>query len=267
MEPTGNLLAGKVIVITGSTDGIGLATARECVAEGARVLIHGREQERAERVAATFSGKAAACGAELADPDSPPRIVAAAVAAYGEIHGLVNNAAYICRSDLETTDAAVFDRVMAINARAPMLMIKAALPYLKATRGSVVNIGSINAYTGEPRQLAYSMSKSALMTMSRNLANVLAQERVRVNHFNVGWVITENERKLKIAEGLPEDWHIRPEVEHVPSGRMTQPEEIARHVAFWLSDKSIPISGSVMELEQYPIIGRIPLKEGKQDDA
>jgi NAD(P)-dependent dehydrogenase (short-subunit alcohol dehydrogenase family) len=141
-------------------------------------------------------------------------------------------------------------------------MIKAAIGYLKQAHGSVVNIGSINAYTGEPRQLAYSMSKAALMTMSRNLANVLAPDRVRVTHFNVGWVITPNEYKLKMTEGLSEGWSDRPEPEHVPSGRMTQPEEIAAHAIFWLSDESRPISGSVIELEQYPIIGRIPLKEG-----
>lgn len=267
MEPTGKQLAGKVIIITGSTDGIGLAMARQCVLNGARVLIHGRDKSKAESIVKEFPELAAFCISDLADTGSAQQIVHAALNAFGELHGLVNNAASICRSDLQTTDAALFDEVMAVNVRAPMLLIQTALSHLKKTHGSIVNIGSVNAYTGEPRQLAYSMSKAALMTMSRNLANVLAPELVRVTHFNVGWVLTENERKLKISEGLPTDWHVHPETEHVPTGRMTQPEEVARHIAFWLSDLSRPISGSVIDLEQYPVIGRIPLKEGDKPDA
>ena len=267
MESASNLLAGKVIVVTGSTDGIGLATARRCVAEGARVLIHGRDAAKADEIVRTMPDRVAAFAVDLEEADAAPRIVDAAIRAFGGLHGLVNNAAWMCRSNLDSTDAATFNRVMAINARSPLLLIKAALPYLKQTRGSVVNIGSINAYTGEPRQLAYAMSKAALMAMSRNLANTFAVDQVRVNHFNVGWVLSENERKLKIAEGLPADFYLQRDVDNVPYGRMTMPEDIARHVAFWLSDQSIPISGSVMELEQYPIFGRIPLKEGNPPHA
>jgi NAD(P)-dependent dehydrogenase (short-subunit alcohol dehydrogenase family) len=256
-------LHDKVIIVTGSTTGIGEAIARRCVAEGARVLIHGRDRERGEQLTRELGQAATLHIDDIADPTAPQRLVGAALNAFGKLDGLVNNAAYIVRSNLETTDADLFDRVMAINARAPMLMIKAAIVHLKRSQGAVVNIGSINAYTGEARQLAYSMSKAALLTMSRNLANVLAVDHVRVNHFNVGWVITPNEYKLKMKEGLPEGWSDRPELEHVPTGRMTQPEEIAAHAVFWLSDESRPISGSVIDLEQYPIIGRIPLKEGQ----
>jgi NAD(P)-dependent dehydrogenase (short-subunit alcohol dehydrogenase family) len=255
-------LEDKAIIVTGSTTGIGEAVARRCVAEGGRVLVHGRDQTRGEQLVASL-GKAAVLHIDdLADADAPQRVVAAALNAFGRIDGIVNNAAFIVRSNLETTDAALFDKVMAINVRAPLLMIQAAAAHLKESRGAVVNIGSINAYTGEARQLAYSVSKGALMTLSRNLANVLAVDQVRVNHFNVGWVITPNEYKLKMSEGLPEGWSDNPDLDSVPTGKMTQPENIAAHVVFWLSDESRPISGSVIELEQYPVIGRIPLKEG-----
>ena len=255
-------LENKVIIVTGSTTGIGEAIARKCVAEGARVLVNGRNRERGEQVVADLGDAVALHIDDMADPQAPQRIVNAALNAFGKLDGIVNNAAYIVRSNLQTTDADLFDRVMAINARAPMLMIKAGVEHLKQTQGAVVNIGSINAYTGEPRQLAYSMSKAALVTLSRNLANVLAGDHVRVTHFNVGSVITPNEYKLKISEGLPEGWSDNPEPEHVPTGKMTQPEDVAAHTVFWLSDESRPISGSVIDLEQYPIIGRIPLKEG-----
>ena len=256
------LLKDKVIIVTGSTTGIGEAIARRCVAEGAQVLVHGRNRERGQQVVAEL-GKAVVLHVDdMADPEAPQRLVKAALNAFGKLDGIVNNAAFIVRSDLFSTDAALFDRVMAINVRGPMLLIQAGIEHLKQTKGAVVNIGSINAYTGEPRQLAYSMSKAALVTMSRNLANVFAFDQVRINHFNVGWVITPNEYTLKMSEGLPEGWSDHPEREHVPTGKMTQPEEIAAHTVFWLSDSSRPISGSVVDLEQYPIIGRIPLKEG-----
>lgn len=254
-------LQDKVIIVTGSTTGIGRAIAERCVAEGAKVLLHGRNRQRGEQVVTGLGGSAVLHLDDLADPDAPQRLVETALATFGQLDGIVNNAAYIVRSDLNTTDAALFDRVMAINVRAPMLMIKAGIKHLKRSRGAVVNIGSINAYTGEPRQLAYTMSKAALMAMSRNLANVFAVDQVRINHFNVGWVITPNEYKLKMSEGLPEGWSDTPELEHVPTGKMTQPEDIAAHAVFWLSDESRPISGTVLELEQFPIIGRIPLKE------
>lgn len=255
-------LKDKVILVTGSTTGIGEAIARRCVAEGAKVVVHGRDRQRGEQLVAELGEGAALHIDDLADPHAAQRLIDTTIHAFGQLDGLVNNAAYVVRSDLQTTDAELFDRVMAINVRAPMLLIQAGIDYLKRSKGAVVNIGSVNAYTGEPRQLAYTMSKAALMAMSRNLANVLAFDHVRVTHFNVGWVITPNEYKLKMSEGLPEGWSDNPNLEHVPTGKMTQPEEIAAHAVFWLSDESRPISGSVIELEQYPIIGRIPLKEG-----
>ena len=256
-------LKDKSIIVTGSTTGIGEAIARRCVAEGAKVLVHGRNQTRGEQLVAALGDAAVLHIDDLADAHAPQRVVTAALTAFGRIDGIVNNAAFIVRSNLETTDASLFDKVMAINVRAPLLIIRAAIEPLQASQGAVVNIGSINAYTGEARQLAYSVSKGALMTLSRNLANVMAVDHVRVNHLNVGWVITPNEYKLKMSEGLPEGWSDNPDLDSVPTGKMTQPEEIAAHVVFWLGDESRPISGSVVELEQYPIIGRIPLKEGK----
>jgi len=254
-------LDGKVIIVTGSTTGIGEAIARLCAHGGAKVLIHGRNQQRAEALAKELG--AAYHIADVADPASPQQIVAAAIKHFGKIDGLVNNAAYVKRSDLDTTDADLFDRVMSVNARAPLLMIRAAIEHLKRSEGSVVGVGSINAYTGEPRQLAYAMSKAAHLTMSRNLANTFASQRVRFNHFNVGWVLTDNEYELKKSEGLPDDWPQQVAgTSDVPAGRMTQPQDIAQHAVFWLSDASRPISGAVIDLEQYPVIGRIPLKEG-----
>jgi NAD(P)-dependent dehydrogenase (short-subunit alcohol dehydrogenase family) len=108
--------------------------------------------------------------------------------------------------------------------------------------------------------LDYSLSKGALQTMSRNLANAHAADGVRINHLNVGWVLTDREHAMQVREGQPADW-----VEHLPavfapSGRLLAPEEIAAAAIPWLSDELGPVSGSVLELEQYPVIGRNPVK-------
>ena len=255
-------LKDKVIIVTGSTTGIGEAIVRECVSEGAYVVVHGRNQTHGDQIAGELGKRAVFHRDDIADPQAPVRLVAAAVQSFGKLDGIVNNAAWVVRSDIHSTDAELFDRVMAINVRAALLMIQAGLDQLKRNRGSVVNIGSINAYQGEPKQLAYSISKAGLVTLSRNLANVLAFDQVRITHFNVGWVITPNEYKLKVSEGLPEGWSDHPLLHEVPTGKMTQPQEIGVHAVFWLSDQSRPISGSVIDLEQYPVVGRIPLKEG-----
>lgn len=255
-------LEEKVILVTGSTTGIGEAIARRVVAEGAYVVVHGRDAERGRAIVAELAPHAVLAVADLADPAAAPQLVEAAISAFGRLDAIVNNAAYVKRSDLATTDAVLFDEVIAINVRAPLLLVRAGIEQLKRSRGCVLNIGSINAYTGESNLLAYSVSKGALMTLSRNLADALCYDGVRVTHFNVGWVLTPNEYEQKLADGLPEGWPDEIEPQFAPSGRIMKPEEIAGAAVYWLSDESRPISGSVIELEQYPIIGRNPTKRG-----
>ena len=254
-------LKDKVVIVTGSAAGIGKAIAECCVAEGAQVLVTDRASDGAIQVASSLEPRAAVHIDDLVDPDAPARIAAAALAAFGRVDAVVNNAAFIPRSDIHTTDAALFDRTMAVNVRAPMLLIQAALPELKRSGGCVLNIGSVNAYCGEPPLLAYSMSKGALMTMTRNLGDALHFHfGVRVNQINPGWVLTDNEYQLKLKDGLPEDWPDRLPKVTAPSGSLVSPETIASGAIYWLSDASKPVSGAVVELEQYPIIGRNPPK-------
>ncbi|HSU67083.1 MAG TPA: SDR family oxidoreductase [Tepidisphaeraceae bacterium] len=253
-------LQGKTVLITGSTTGIGEATARRFVKEGARVLIHGLERDLGEAVVKDLGPSAALHLDDLSDPQAPSRMIDAAVRAFGRLDAIVNNAAWIVRSNIESTDATLFDRCMAINVRAPLMLIKAALPLLKAAQGSVLNIGSINGYCGEANLLAYSISKGALMTLTRNLSDSLGPDRVRINQLNLGWVLSPNEYKLKVAEGLPPDWPEHLPAAFAPSGRIMSPETIATAAVYWIGDESRPISGSITELEQYPVIGRNPVK-------
>ena len=188
-------------------------------------------------------------------------MIDATIKAFGKLDAIVNNAASAAQRSANT-DAAFFDKMMADNVRAPLLLIRAAYPHLKHPQGCVLNIGSINGYSGESNLVAYSISKGGLMTLSRNLADALCYERIRVNHFNVGWVLTPNEYKQKIADGLPADWYEHIDPQYAPSGKIMPPEKIAAAAVYWLSDESRPISGSVVELEQFPMIGRNPMKKG-----
>jgi NAD(P)-dependent dehydrogenase (short-subunit alcohol dehydrogenase family) len=253
-------LQDKVIIVTGSTTGIGRAIAERVVKEGARVLVHGRNRTEGAAVVAGLDGNAVLHIDDLADPDSPARIVQAALQAFGQIDGLVNNAAYIPRSTLESTSAAFFDSVMAVNVRAPLLLIQTAMPELRRRQGAVLNIGSVNALCGEPALLDYSISKGALQTLSRNLANAHADTGVRINHFNVGWVLTPNEDAIQRKLGQAADWTSKIPRQFAPTGRLIAPAEIATAAVYWLGDESRPINGSVLELEQYPMIGRNPAK-------
>jgi NAD(P)-dependent dehydrogenase (short-subunit alcohol dehydrogenase family) len=255
-------LTGKAILVTGSTTGIGEAIARRAVQEGASVMLHGRDEERGEAIAAELGSQVRFSLGDLADAGVPSKLVNDTVARFGKLDAVVNNAAWVVRSDINTTDVALFDKVIATNVRAPFLLIQAALPHLKATSGCVLNIGSMNAYTGESNLLAYSVSKGALMTLSRNLADALCYDGVRVNHFNVGWVLTPNEYHYKVKDGLPADWPDHVPAQYAPTGRLMKPEEIAAASVYWLSDDSRPISGSVVDLEQYPFVGRNPTKRG-----
>jgi NAD(P)-dependent dehydrogenase (short-subunit alcohol dehydrogenase family) len=253
-------LRDKAIIITGATGGIGAAIAERCVAEGAKVLVHGIDRAGGEKVVARLGAPAVLHLDDLADPESARRIVSAAVRAFGRIDGLVNNAAIVERSNLETTSAAFFDRMIAVNVRAALLLIQAAFPHLKAAQGAVLNIGSINAHSGQPNLLDYSIAKGALQTLSRNLANAHGADRVRINHLNVGWVLTEREYAHQIEHGMPPDWPERVPEQFAPSGRLITPEEVATAAVYWLGDESRPISGSVVDFEQFPVIGRNPNK-------
>lgn len=256
-------LENKVILVTGSATGIGKAIAKRCVAEGARVIIHGLEADLAAEVVAELgTDKAVAHVEDLTHEGCPQRLVEVALASFGKLDAIVNNAAMVSSGDIHSTDAAFFMKMISVNALAPFLLIQAALPELTKTHGSVLNIGSVNAWSGEPNLLPYSISKGALMTMTRNLGDTLMRENgVRVNQINPGWVLTENETKRKREHGLREDWYADLPKMYAPSGRILWPEEIAAAAVYWLADESGPVSGQVMDLEQHPFMGRNPPKD------
>ena len=248
-------LEGKTYIVTGSSMGIGEAIARRIVNLNGKVLIHGVENDATQDVAESL--KMPFFVGDLASPKICEELVSKAIEEFGEIYGLINNAGAVLRNLIEETDADFWDRVMNINARAPMLLIRAALNELSASKGYVLNIGSVNAYSGEPNLLAYSASKGALMTLTRNLGDTLHRDYgIKVNQINPGWVLSEGEKQRKIDEGMEDDWYKKLGKEEAPSGRMITPEDIAFTAVNFLTEQFGPISGQVIELSQFPFIGR-----------
>jgi NAD(P)-dependent dehydrogenase (short-subunit alcohol dehydrogenase family) len=256
-------LENKVILITGSATGIGKAIAKRCVTEGARVIIHGLEADLVPGVVAELgSDKAVGHVEDLTIEGCPQRLVDLAMQTFGRLDAVVSNAAMVVASNLQTTDLEFFRKMLEVNTIAPFALIKAALPELSKVRGNVLNIGSVNAWSGEPNLLPYSVSKGALMTLTRNLGDTLMRENgVRVNQINPGWVLTENEAQRKREHGLADDWYKDLPKVYAPAGRILWPEEIAAAAIYWLADESGPISGQVVDLEQHPFIGRNPPKD------
>jgi NAD(P)-dependent dehydrogenase (short-subunit alcohol dehydrogenase family) len=252
----------KVIIVTGSTTGIGKAIALKCITEGAKLVLNGLEKELGDEMLQTTGDHAVLHIEDITNEGACERLVNIAMNKFGKIDAVVNNAAWVTSSNIHTTGADYLRRVLEINTVAPFALLKAALPHLSANKGSVLNIGSVNAYSGEPNLLAYSMSKGALMTMTRNLGDSLFRENgVRINQINPGWVLTETESIRKKEHGLPEDWYTSLPDVYAPSGRIFSPQEIAAAAIYFLSEESGPVSGQVLDIEQYPFIGRNPPKD------
>lgn len=256
-------LKDKVIIVTGSTTGIGKAIALRCVKEGAKVILHGLEENWGTKVLAEAGGENVILFiGDITVSGVVESLVKDAIKNFGKLDAVVNNAAWVVSSNIHTTDEYLFNKVIATNTLAPFLLTKEALPWLTQTHGCVLNIGSVNAYCGEPNLFAYSISKGALMTMTRNLGDTLFRENgVRVNQINPGWVLTEKEMQRKKEHGLGEEWYKDLPAIYAPSGRILLPEEIAAAAIYWLADESGPISGQVVDLEQHPFIGRNPPKD------
>src|SRR5680860_225544 len=148
-------LKDKIVLITGSTTGIGKAIAKKCVDEGARVVVHGRDESSGEEVVNSLGQhKAILILDDLADTDCAKRIIQKTLNHYGKLDSIINNAAYVATSNIDSTDASLLDDVFRVNTFTPFLLIREGLKELAKTRGSVLNIGSVNAWAGEPNLLA-----------------------------------------------------------------------------------------------------------------
>jgi NAD(P)-dependent dehydrogenase (short-subunit alcohol dehydrogenase family) len=249
-------LDGKVAVVTGGTQGLGEAIARLFAQRGAAgIVICGRNAEHGRAVAADLGQggcRAAYVQADLADLDQTRSVIVTADRMFGRIDTLVNAAGNTDRGTLFDTSPALFERMMAINLRAPFFLIQDAARIMRreGIAGTIVNIQSMSAHGGQPFLTPYSVSKAALATLTKNAAFSLMPWRIRVNGLNLGWMATPGEdRIMRLYHGAQDGWLEKAAAEQ-PFGRLIDPNEAARAVSFLASEESGMMTGVNIDFDQ-----------------
>jgi NAD(P)-dependent dehydrogenase (short-subunit alcohol dehydrogenase family) len=248
-------LDGRVIVVTGSTQGLGAAIARRAAQLGAAgIVVCGRDARRGHVVCEeleSLGAQALFVAADLAEPTAGSSIVGACDQRFGRLDGLVNAAGLSTRGTLDDTSVELWDRLFAVNARAPFLLIQHAARVMRreGRGGSVVNVITMASHGGEPVLMAYSASKGALAILTKNAGYALQPDRIRVNGLNIGWTATEGEHGVQTQTGRPEDWLAEADAGR-PFGRLLRPDDIAPMVTYLLSDAGAMVTGSVIDFDQ-----------------
>jgi NAD(P)-dependent dehydrogenase (short-subunit alcohol dehydrogenase family) len=249
-------MKGRTVLVTGATQGIGLAIAAGAAADGAEaIVIGGRDREKAEVAVAAVERAGAPCAfvqADLDRPDAPDLIFDFAISRFGRIDALVNSAAATDRGALVDADPALWDRLFAVNVRAPFFLMQRLVNHLRQREapGSIVNILSMHAHGGSPELAVYASTKAALAGLTRNTANAHRFDRIRANGIAVGWVDTPAERQMQaVTLGLGEKWLEKASATQ-PFGRLLKPEDVARLALFLLGDASEPMTGAIVDQAQ-----------------
>lgn len=246
-------LEGKVIVITGATKGIGKGIAYMCAKEGAKVVINGRNEEAGQKVVEEIERQYQTdvyfVKSDLSSEAGCRKLIEESVAHFGRIDGLVNNAGIFPRGTITETTEALFDDIFNVNTKGAFFCSKYAIrEMLKLGGGSIVQIGSTNAYKGAENLVAYSCSKGALLTLNKNIAAHYAKHKIRSNWVTVGWVASEGEIELHENMGMSEkelkDWA----ESVIPSGEMQTEEDMAYGVVYLLSDESKQVTGTELHI-------------------
>jgi NAD(P)-dependent dehydrogenase (short-subunit alcohol dehydrogenase family) len=249
MKQMGARLSGKVVVVTGATQGIGKGIACMCAAEGAKVTISGLNHKDGQRVVQEiqelYGVEALFVKGDLTREEACMQVIDQTVSQFGRIDGLVNNAGIYPRSGVTDTTEEMFDSVFALNIKAPFFLCKYAVPAMMSNvGGSIVNIGSMHGYRGGKELAAYACSKGALLTLSRHLASNYANQQIRSNWVTVGWVASEGETELHQSMGKNTDQLYDSAKTIIPSGRMQTAEDNAYGVIYLLSDEASQVTGT-----------------------
>ncbi len=248
----------RIFIVTGGTQGLGLEITKclkECGARGISVV--SRNVSLGEEVCALLHDESSCrvvfVQGDMGNEEAPARVVNESIDKFkdlGHISGLVNAAALTMRGNLMTTTGSEFDRMMNINAKAPMLLTQAISKHMieNNVRGSIVNICSVASTGGAPFIMAYCASKAALCCLTKNNGAELAPYGIRVNGVNMGWCYTDNEDALQIKNNNGDKRWIDKADAGVPLGRIIRPRDVSSMVMFLLSDTSLMLTGQILGL-------------------
>lgn len=252
-------LQGQVVLVTGGAQGIGRAIATGAARAGAKaVAIVGRDAAKGGKAAGEIEALGVACAfiaVDLGEPDAADRIFDAALSRFGLVDALANAAGLTDRGSLVDADLALWERLYAVNARAPFFLMQRLIRHLRerTTSGTIVNILSMHAHGGAPSLAVYGSTKSALAGLTRNAAHAHRFDRIRVNGINVGWVDTPAEREMQSSRlGQGEGW-LAEAAARQPFGRLITAEEVGRLALYLLSRESEPMTGALIDQEQFVI--------------
>ncbi|KAG8630936.1 hypothetical protein KVT40_000076 [Elsinoe batatas] len=242
------LLRNKVVAITGSSSGIGRATALACATEGARLLLHHLNSPSAAHDADTLLGELRAINpslthntfaADLTHPTTPSSLIDSAITHHGHLDTLINNAGICTFSPLAEVTLPLLQRHLDINTTAPFRLAQAAAKHMiTRSKGSIVNIASITASLGSANLTHYSTSKAALLGMTASMCVELGGKGVRINSVCPGTIETTMNREDLGKGGKREEMARR-----VPLGRLGRPEDVAQAVVWLASDRAGYVSG------------------------
>ena len=243
--------AGKVVIVTGATSGIGHATSLRFAEAGAAIAAVGRKEDALAEVSAQITrlgGDALPIQADLSIDTAAAGVVSKTVERFGGIDVLVNAAGHISSGTIETTALEAWDKMLDINLRSVFRLMQQAAPSLLERHGNVVNVSSVTGLRSFPGVLAYCVSKAGLDQLTRCAALELAAKGVRVNAVNPGVVVTEIHKR----GGMSEDQYaafLEHSKETHPLGRVGEPREIAELIFFLASDRASWITGGTYSID------------------
>jgi 3-oxoacyl-[acyl-carrier protein] reductase len=239
-------LRGKRVLVSGGSSGIGEATVRRFLAEGARVHLGGLDPDEVGRVVDRLrgSGEVSGTAADVSDEAGAQRLVQRAHDILGGIDALLNNAGTAWRESFLDITAAHWDRMLTINLRGMFLVAQAVARVLVAqgTGGAIVNMSSINGMAGEADYAHYNASKAGILMLTRTMAVELGMHRIRVNSLCPGYIDTP--LNAQIAASLGEDFVAAYARDKIPLRRAGRPDEVAAAYAFLVSDDALFITGT-----------------------
>jgi NAD(P)-dependent dehydrogenase (short-subunit alcohol dehydrogenase family) len=254
-EIADDLLRGKVVLVSGGTQGLGAAVATAAARNGADIVVTGRRRDIGEKqVAALLESGARAHFVEcdVADVAQDIAAVERTVELFGRVDCLVSCAGLTSRGTMLDTTPELFDQHIAVNTRGPFFLMQAAIKDMlrRGEAGSIVNVITMSAHGGQPYLAPYVASKSALVGLTKNAAFAHRWDRIRINGVNIGWTETEGEDATQRRFHGAEDGWLEAASASQPMGKLGQVDEIADFVVFLLSERSGVVTGSVIDWDQ-----------------